>query len=161
MTISMTMRALLSAGAAMLLLAGCGDSTNSSGGSTSAAALPKATIEQATAGQPAPALTKSAQGADTPSALIAEKAGVVSAPVFRFAKISNGAYFFTGSAGEKDIILTSFPDFRCEGLAFFRTSDNSGVPVYRFANLVSGGYFFTASPEERDFVQATRPDMRF
>ncbi len=161
MTISMTMRALLAAGAAMLLLAGCGDSTNASGGSTGAAALPKATIEQVAAGQSAPALTKSAQGAETPSALIAEKAGVASAPVFRFAKISNGAYFFTGSAGEKDIILTTFPDFRCEGLAFFRTSDNSGVPVYRFANLVSGGYFFTASPEERDFVQATRPDMRF
>ena len=157
MKVQVTMRALLAAGVAMaMLLAGCGDTTNPTPNGPVAAAQPRSALSQA-----APALSKSSQQSDTPSALVAEKAGVVSAPVFRFAKISNGAYFFTGSAGEKDIILNTFPDFRCEGLAFFRTSDNSGVPVYRFANLVNGGYFFTASAEERDFVQATRPDMRF
>ncbi len=125
-------------------LAGCGEGSGGAGAPTAAGA--------AVSG----AVTKSA-----PVPLVVEKAGAGSAPVFRFAKISNGAYFFTGNVGEKDQILTSFPDFRCEGLAFFRTSDGSGVPVYRFANLGNGGYFYTANSAERDFVQATRPDMRY
>lgn len=141
--------ALLLAGAAALLsLSGCGETATNPAVQTT---LPAAARGAGAAD--APVLDKSA------TVLVAEKA-VSSAPVFRFAKISNGAYFYTGSAGEKDVILAGYPDFRCEGLAFFRSSDGSGVPVYRFANLNSGGYFYTADVAERDFVIATRPDMR-
>lgn len=98
----------------------------------------------------------------TEKATMPTTSGVTNAqPVFRFAKISNGAYFYTGSVAEKDLILRSYPDFRCEGVAFYRTADDSGTPVYRFANLLNGGYFYTASTSERDVVQQTRPDLRY
>jgi hypothetical protein len=73
-------------------------------------------------------------------------------PVYRFAKISNGAYFYTASAEEKDLIRLNYPDFRYEGVAFNRVTSAGGQTVYRFANLVNGGYFYTASVAERDFV---------
>ena len=82
-------------------------------------------------------------------------------PVYRFAKISNGAYFYTGNRGEKDLVLDDFPDFRYEGIAFYQSDPKTGVPVYRFANLGNGGYFYTASAPERDLVIQTRPDLRF
>ncbi|MBP8310504.1 MAG: PPC domain-containing protein, partial [Burkholderiaceae bacterium] len=84
------------------------------------------------------------------------------APVYRFAKVSNGAYFFTGNAAERDQIQVSFPDFRAEGVAFQRYADASaGTPVYRFANLDNGGYFYTGSAAERDATIANYPNMRF
>lgn len=91
----------------------------------------------------------------------AAAAGVSVLPVYRFAKISNGAYFYTGNRAEKDLVLSSYPDLRYEGIAFQQLTDGSGVPVYRFANLGNGGYFYTASAAERDWVEQTRPDMRY
>ena len=82
-------------------------------------------------------------------------------PVYRFAKLSNGAYFFTGDENEKNIILQSYPDFRYEGVGFYQSDPVAGVPVYRFANLGNGGYFYTANAAERDEVIRSRPDMRF
>lgn len=82
-------------------------------------------------------------------------------PVYRFAKISNGAYFYTGDPGEKDIVLSHYPDFRYEGVAFQQVTSGAGVPVFRFANLTNGGYFYTASVEERDWVRQHRGDMRY
>ncbi len=96
----------------------------------------------------------------SPDAVI-EKAGNTTADVYRFAKQSNGAYFYTGSAGERDIILASYPDFRYEGVAFQQYTGARGTPVFRFANLANGGYFYTASVSERDLVRGTRPDMRY
>ena len=81
--------------------------------------------------------------------------------VYRFAKVSNGAYFFPGSAPERDPLLQTFPDFRYEGVAFLRVAAGSGTPVYRFANLSNGGYFYTANEVERDFVLRSRPELRF
>ncbi len=101
-------------------------------------------------------------GSSDSIAHVQNKAVVVStAEVFRFAKISNGAYFFTGSLAERDQVLRFFPDFRYEGVAFLRIEVGSGTPVYRFANLANGGYFYTASAVERDEVIQTRPDLRF
>jgi Repeat of unknown function (DUF5648) len=84
---------------------------------------------------------------------IAAKA-VGTAPVFRFAKISSGAYFYTGSAQEAEYINASIPDFRYEGVAFQQITGGTGVPVYRFAKLDSGGYFYTASEAEKNQVIA-------
>lgn len=105
--------------------------------------------------------TAGLNGTPTEKATTPTTSGVTNAqPVFRYAKISNGAYFYTGSIEEKNLILRSYPDFRCEGVAFYRTADDSGTPVYRFANLKNGGYFYTASTAERDVVIQTRPDLR-
>ena len=84
-------------------------------------------------------------------------------PVYRFAKISNGAYFLSGNQQEYESIIRNYPDFRSEGAGFFANADHeTGIPVYRFANVFNGGYFFTADPGERDVVIATRSiDMRY
>ena len=99
---------------------------------------------------------------------IVREAAYPSAPagydyVFRFAKISNGAYFFTGSQVERDLIIGTLADFRCEGVGFLQTTSSSipNIPVFRFANLGNGGYFYTSSVGERDLVIQSRPDMRF
>jgi Repeat of unknown function (DUF5648) len=81
--------------------------------------------------------------------------------VYRFAKISNGAYFYTGSEVEAQEILNNYPDFRYEGPAFERDTGTLGQAVFRFANLRNGGYFFTGSVEERDIVIRDYPHMRF
>lgn len=82
-------------------------------------------------------------------------------PIYRFAKISNGAYFYTGSAEEKEQIARYYPDFRYEGEAFLSSTGAGSVPVYRFANLNNGGYFYTANPAERDLVIASYPHLRY
>jgi Repeat of unknown function (DUF5648) len=81
--------------------------------------------------------------------------------VYRFAKISNGAYFYTGSDVEVQDIIRNYPDFRYEGPAFERDTSASGQPVYRFANIVNGGYFYTGSEEERDVVRRDLPQFRY
>jgi Repeat of unknown function (DUF5648) len=81
--------------------------------------------------------------------------------VYRFAKISNGAYFYTGSDVEAQTILRDYPDFRYEGYAFLRDTSPQGQPVYRFANTRNGGYFYTASIVERDTVLRDLPYFRF
>ena len=82
-------------------------------------------------------------------------------PVYRFAKISNGAYFYTGDSYERDVVITSYPDFRYEGVAFLRASGSTTKPVYRFANLINGGYFYTADANERDVVLSSYPQFRY
>ncbi len=96
-----------------------------------------------------------------PGAATTKANEVPAAAVYRFAKISNGAYFYTGNQAEKDLVLRDFPDFRYEGVAFYQSPAQTGVPVYRFANLANGGYFYTASAAERDGVIRDRPDLRF
>ena len=88
-------------------------------------------------------------------------ANVQGAPVYRFAKISSGAYFYTGSQWEADNIRDNLPDFRYEGIAFYQSDAASGTPVYRFANRDNGGYFYTASAWERDNTIANYPNMRY
>jgi Repeat of unknown function (DUF5648) len=89
--------------------------------------------------------------ADSDVKSISPKA-VGTAPVFRYAKISSGAYFYTGSPAEAEYINSSLPDFRYEGVAFQQVTGGTGVPVYRFAKLDSGGYFYTASEIEKNQV---------
>lgn len=81
--------------------------------------------------------------------------------IYRFAKVSNGAYFYTGNIAERDQILRSYPDFRYEGIAFLQSLTNPSSPVYRFANIANGGYFYTASVAERDATMRNFPNMRY
>ncbi len=75
-------------------------------------------------------------------------------PIYRFAKISTGAYFYTGSESEKDQIIRTLSDFRYEGSPFGMSTGIGSSDVYRFANLGNGAYFYTASAAERDYVIA-------
>jgi Repeat of unknown function (DUF5648) len=81
--------------------------------------------------------------------------------VYRFAKISTGAYFYTGSEDEAATIVKDYPDFRFEGHAFSKQLTGASKPVYRFANLQNLGYFYTGSQEERDIIIASMPHMRY
>jgi hypothetical protein len=81
--------------------------------------------------------------------------------VYRFAKISTGAYFYTGSDIEAATIVKDYPDFRFEGHAFSKELAAGATPVFRFANLNNGGYFYTGSTEERDIIIANMPHLRF
>ncbi len=87
----------------------------------------------------------------TESPRVGEKSVGQTIPIYRFARISNGAYFYTGSAAEAETIKASYPDFRYEGVAFYGYS-SGGTTVFRFANLTNGGYFYTSSVAERDYV---------
>jgi hypothetical protein len=78
------------------------------------------------------------------------------AAVYRFAKISSGAYFYTGDRAERDSILASLPDFRYEGVAFLRSSDAAAVPVYRFAGLNNGAISHRESGRTRPRIGRTR-----
>ena len=83
--------------------------------------------------------------------------------VYRFAKLDNGQYFYTGSAAERYLINTTLPNFRYEG-PVYNAQDNWSFgynPVYRFANLINGGYFYTASAVERDSVFTSYPNFRY
>jgi cytochrome c len=100
-------------------------------------------------------------GAAGASASREAAANVQGAPVYRFAKISTGAYFYTGNQWEADNIRDTLPDFRYEGIAFYQSDAASGSPVYRFANLDNGGYFYTASAWERDNTITNYPNMRY
>lgn len=122
-------------------IVGCGDGLNQSSESISAAQIansPPEVTEKSTPFQPAL----------VPS-------------IYRFAKISSGAYFYTGSVEEATIITQSLPDFRYEGAVFEQDTSGSGQPVYRFANINNGGYFYTGSTAERDATIRNFPNMRF
>lgn len=87
----------------------------------------------------------------------------VGTQVYRFAKLDNGQYFYTGSQAERDLINASYPNFRYEG-PVYNAQDNwvAGYnPVYRFANLSNGGYFYTSSAAERDSVFTNYPNFRY
>jgi Repeat of unknown function (DUF5648) len=81
--------------------------------------------------------------------------------VYRFAKYSSGAYFYTGNEDEVRQIFANYPDFRYEGPAFEKDTTGHGQQVFRFANLQNGGYFYTGSEQERDIVLRNYPHMRF
>ena len=73
------------------------------------------------------------------------------APVYRFANIVNGGYFYTASEAERASILQSKPQLRPEGISFWVPGEASAstMPVYRLMNLDTGGYLFTTNPAEK------------
>lgn len=87
----------------------------------------------------------------------------VFSPVHRFAKLSNGQYFYTGNQAEVFSIKQNYPDFRYEGVVFSAQDGltTGYLPVYRFANLDNGGYFYTSNKVERDSVLSNYPQYRF
>jgi hypothetical protein len=133
-TFKVNLVTLACASAVFFILPGCGDTTRESGVSGAS----KAISEKAAGFQPELVPT-----------------------VYRFAKISTGAYFYTGSEVEVGNIFANYPDFRYEGPAFEQDTSGNGTPVYRFANTANGGYFYTGSEAEKNQVIASYPNMRF
>lgn len=82
--------------------------------------------------------------------------------IFRFVKMSSGMYFYTASVAERELIATSYPEFRLEGPVFVGddVAREGWAPVYRFANVANGGYFYTASEAERATILQSKPQLR-
>ncbi len=83
--------------------------------------------------------------------------------VFRFFNQKTGAHFYTASAGERDFVVRTYPDFRYENVAFYayQAPGTDRNAVLRFYNRGAGAHFYTISAAERDFVQATYPAFSY
>jgi len=77
-----------------------------------------------------------------------ETSGAVT-PMYRLYNPNSGEHFYTGSAAERDN-LVSF-GWQYEGVAWNAPTD-SGEPVYRLYNPNSGDHHYTMSADERDFL---------
>ncbi|WP_156648084.1 Ig-like domain-containing protein [Methylobacterium sp. Leaf88] len=90
-------------------------------------------------------------------------ASVQAEEVYRFFNTNTGGHFFTVSENERNIVQTSDPVYRAEGIGFGALEAKSvagAEEVYRFFNTKTGGHFFTTSEFERDQVIQTAPDYR-
>ncbi|MGV8082068.1 MAG: hypothetical protein AB2L09_00295 [Coriobacteriia bacterium] len=84
--------------------------------------------------------------------------GLVS--VYRFYNVRNGSHFYTDSAGERDIVISRWPNvYTYEGVAYVLNPASNTQPLYRFYNHVTGGHFYTASIDERDAVMEKWPTV--
>ena len=79
--------------------------------------------------------------------------------VYRFYNVKTGAHFYTASAGERDFVIQTYPDFQYENVAFYAyAAATAGKDaVYRFYNSHTGAHFYTISAGERDFVVQAYP----
>ncbi len=102
----------------------------------------------------------SAQTSEGSPARVVEKAVGDPVPVHRFAKISNGAYFYTANQTEFEDVVANYPDFRYEGVAF-QAAATGGTPVFRYAKIDTGAYFYTTSVEEKAIIAASYPNFRY
>lgn len=84
-------------------------------------------------------------------------------PVYRFFNKRTGAHFYTASAGERDFVARTYPDFNYENIAFYAYGDAStgASPVFRFFSTTTGAHFYTISAGERDFVRSTYPAFSY
>jgi uncharacterized protein YkwD len=84
-----------------------------------------------------------------------------STPIYRFWSPQNQTHFYTASAQERDVIISSYPAriWTYEGIAYraFATQAAGTVPLYRFYSPRLGGHFFTASAQERDVIISSYP----
>jgi hypothetical protein len=83
-------------------------------------------------------------------------------PVYRFADLTNGGYFYTASEEER-AAMASVETMRYENIAFYvpeAPEESVTLPVMRLKNLDTGGYLFTSNPEEVLYAQLL-PDSRW
>ena len=81
-------------------------------------------------------------------------------PVYRFYNAGSGTHFFTGSTGERDHVIATWPTiFTYEGIAYSVNPYNNKSSLFRFYKPSSSSHFYTASEEERDHVIATWPTI--
>ncbi|WP_240939198.1 trypsin-like serine protease [Diaphorobacter sp. HDW4A] len=82
--------------------------------------------------------------------------------VYRFYNIKSGAHFYTISAGERDFVIQTYPEYQYENVAFYAYGQASTGKdaVYRFYNSQTGAHFYTINADERDFVVQAYPAFR-
>ena len=80
-------------------------------------------------------------------------------PVYRFFHLDAGRHFYTASEPEKAKVLTLYPRFAYEGIAFYAypTQETGTVPVYRFYHQLNGSHVYTASESEKATIIANYP----
>lgn len=76
-------------------------------------------------------------------------------PVYRFYNAGAGTHFFTNTAGERDMVIATWPAiFNYEGSAYCTNPLNNTQPLFRFYKPSSSSHFYTADESERDSVIA-------
>lgn len=82
--------------------------------------------------------------------------------MFRFFDLADGTHFYTASANELDLLLTSpSSGMKYEGLASYKNSapQAGDTAVFRFFDTVQGTHLFTQSAGERASILSTRADL--
>ena len=82
-------------------------------------------------------------------------------PVYRIQNTSlYGSYFFTIYEGEKASALSSNPNWKLEGPAFYASpaAATNLSPVYRFRNKINGSYVFSINEAERQSINTVYAD---
>lgn len=75
--------------------------------------------------------------------------------IFRFYDNATGTHFYTASAAERDLIVSTSTRHRFEGNTFDAVEGPmADLEVFRFYNNSTGTHFYTASASERDLVRA-------
>ena len=80
-------------------------------------------------------------------------------PVYRFFHLDAGRHFYTASETEKAKVLTTYPRFAYEGVAFYAyaAQDPGTIAVYRFYHQLNGSHVYTASEAEKASILANFP----
>jgi len=79
--------------------------------------------------------------------------------VYRFYHLDAGRHFYTANADERDKVLSNYPRFAYEGVAFFAypAQDAGTIPVYRFYHGGNGSHVYTASEAEKASILVNFP----
>lgn len=89
-------------------------------------------------------------------------AGEEAVAVYRFWSETYNSHFYTRSIGERNHVITAYPDsvWRYEGAVFgaFGSRVSGSIPVYRFWSSTYNAHFYTSSEGEKDHVIAAYPD---
>lgn len=96
------------------------------------------------------------------TAIVGLTAGAAQAaltPVYRFYHLDAGRHFYTASESEKAKVITAYPRFAYEGVAFYAysTQEAGTVPVHRFYHLLNGSHVYTASESEKQTILTNYP----
>lgn len=178
----MSLKVVLSAALASVVLASCGggsspnDATSkevqTSHGSGSAA---EGTASSASDGQTVASLSErlavagqlnltemaAAQKAATGTARKALSSTGTQKAVYRFWNPAQGSHFYTADTAERDAVIAHLPTYVFEGTAFHAHSAQvMGLsPVHRFFNTVSGTHFYTMGAAEKAYIEANIPEL--
>lgn len=78
--------------------------------------------------------------------------------IFRFLNTQTGVHFYTANAAERDIVISTIPEYQYEGSAFAVPATIGSLNVYRFYDAKNNVHFYTANEAERDIVINTLSD---
>jgi hypothetical protein len=84
-------------------------------------------------------------------------------PVYRFYNRYTDAHFYTADPAERAHVLSYYPRFVSEGIAFWalRASEPGAVAVHRLYDAATGVHRYTGDPDERDRWLAAVPSLSY